>query len=157
MTVKTGADYQVQAAVVADLDRLMDIETRSHYHPWSRATMSRYLERNGVIWKLVDPATEQLVAFAVVTQIAGEAELLTFAVEPDLRGRGLGQQLLQQMLDMVEQGGCSQMFLEVRESNAAAIAVYEKLGFCQVGVRPNYYPASNGREDALLYCQELLA
>ena len=119
--------------------------------------MSRYLERNGVIWKLVDSTSAQLQAYAVVTQIAGEAELLTFAVEPELRGRGLGQILLQHMLDMVEQGGCDRMFLEVRESNEPAIAVYEKLGFCQVGVRPNYYPTKGGREDALLYCQELIA
>jgi len=157
MTLDSVVDYQIVAAQVSDLDALMHIENRSHYHPWSRAVMSRYLERNGVIWKLVDSTSAQLQAYAVVTQIAGEAELLTFAVEPELRGRGLGQILLQHMLDMVEQGGCDRMFLEVRESNEPAIAVYEKLGFCQVGVRPNYYPAKGGRENALLYCQELIA
>ena len=145
---------EIVAATPDDLDRLMTIEKQCQYHPWSLAVMSRYLNRPGVIWKAM--LDQQLVGFAVVTRVVGEAELLDIAIDPAFQGKGLGQQLLQSMLDMVSAEGCERMFLEVRESNAAAIAVYEKLGFGQVGVRPGYYPSSHGREDALMYCQELV-
>ncbi|MFK4754543.1 ribosomal protein S18-alanine N-acetyltransferase [Oceanobacter antarcticus] len=145
---------RIVAASPEDLQALMAIEQRCQSHPWSNAVMVRYLNKKQVVWRL--ELTESIVGFAVVTQVAGEAELLDIAIHPDYQGHGLGQQLLQHLLDMVAANGNERMFLEVRESNRAAIAVYEKLGFCQVGVRSNYYPAKQGREDALMYCQELI-
>ncbi|MDO6682024.1 ribosomal protein S18-alanine N-acetyltransferase [Oceanobacter sp. 5_MG-2023] len=136
-----------------DLEAVMAIEQRCQSHPWSREVMLRYLSKEHVVWRLELDGT--LIGFAVVTQIAGEAELLDIAIDPDYQGRGFGQQLLQRLLDDVGSKGNERMFLEVRASNMPAIAVYEKLGFCQIGVRRNYYPAKIGREDALMYCQEL--
>ncbi|WP_221801775.1 ribosomal protein S18-alanine N-acetyltransferase [Oceanobacter mangrovi] len=149
-----SSDLQFRPAGLDDLDAIMAIEQASHFHPWSRSVMERYLGKAGASWKLLDG--QQLLGFAVCPQIVGEAELMDIAIDPAQQGKGHGQWLLQQLLQQVMDDGCERMFLDVRESNAPAIAVYEKLGFCQVGVRPNYYPTATGKEDALLYCQELV-
>lgn len=144
----------IREASEQDLQCLMAIETASQSHPWSGAVMARYLKHPRAVW--IAEAAGKAVGFAVVTQIVGEAELLDIAIHPESQGRGYGEQLLTFLLDLVQTGGCERMFLEVRRSNDGAIYLYEKLGFCQVGVRKDYYPSRKGREDALLYCQEIL-
>lgn len=144
----------IRAALANDLHTLLAIEGASQSHPWSGPVMARYLKHHGNIWILEQ--SSRVVGFAVVTQVVGEAELLDIAVHPDQQGQGLGRLLLQHVLELVQQGGCERIFLEVRRSNLGAIHLYENMGFCQVGVRRDYYPTARGREDALLYCQELL-
>lgn len=116
--------------------------------------MARYLRHPQTIWVAEDNG--RCAGFAVVTRVAGEAELLDLAVHPDHQGLGLGRQLLKHVLELARSGACERIFLEVRRSNDRAIQLYETMGFCEVGVRKNYYPSGKGREDALLYCQELL-
>ena len=91
-----------------------------------------------------------MVGHCVFTVIANEAELLNFCLAPAHQGRGLAKEFLEQVLaDMTDRGGAS-IFLEVRESNAAAICLYQGSGFCEVGRRKGYYHHEQGREDALL-------
>lgn len=144
----------IRAALADDLHTLLAIENASQSHPWSGPVMARYLKHPDNIWIL--EKTGKAVGFAVVTQVVGEAELLDIVVHPDYQGQGLGHQLLEFVLELVRTGGCERIFLEVRRSNLGAIHLYEKMGFCQVGMRRDYYPTARGREDALLYCQELL-
>lgn len=150
----------IRAANVNDLDAIMAIEQVAHAHPWARSIMLRYLEKPGVCRVLENNG--EILAYAVVTVIAAEAELLTIAVAPAAQGRGLGQVMTDDVITSARQREAQQIFLEVRESNQNAIAVYEKAGFCQAGRRPGYYPLINrsgktiGREDALLYVLPLL-
>lgn len=90
-------------------------------------------------------------------QILDEGHLLGIAVVPSLRGQGLGMHLLQAALDEMRGKGCSRCLLEVRRSNRAAQALYERASFTLDGVRRDYYPPqeSGEREDALLYSREL--
>jgi len=86
--------------------------------------------------------------------VLDEANLLLMAIDPKYQGKGLGFQLLDQSVELLGDG-CVMVFLEVRQSNATAIGLYEKAGFHQMGVRKNYYPAdralfANGKEDAVL-------
>ena len=98
--------------------------------------------QNGIITTLHDFGTKS------TKQI--EAELLNFCLAPAYQGQGLAREFLVQVLaDMTDQGSES-VFLEVRESNEAAIRLYLGCGFCEIGRRKAYYPHEQGREDALL-------
>ena len=93
-------------------------------------------------------------AIAVFSIASGDAELLIISVDPAWQGKGLATQLLQLMAEQLEDYA-AELFLEVRASNDRAIELYNRAGFNQLGVRPSYYPAKNGREDAHIYGKTL--
>ena len=82
---------------------------------------------------------------------AGECHILNLAIHPDWQGRGLGRKLMNRLLGLARQHQADTAFLEVRESNEAALALYRSMGFNEVGLRRSYYPALGGREDALVF------
>ncbi len=138
---------------LSDLPHLMSIENVSQFHPWKASIMERYLKQGSV---LVLHKQGAVVGLAVVTVVVGDAELLNIAVAPEHRGQGCARRLLSAVEERVVSKQGERIFLEVRASNAAAIALYESNGYCQAGTRSNYYPApGGGREDAWLYCCEL--
>lgn len=140
----------MRLATEADLPAIMNIETTAHFHAWPESIVRGYLRRNNCVWVL--ETEQQIVAYAVNTLIAGEAELLMIAVLPSAQGRGYGRQLMDELLQHLTEQGAQQWFLDVRASNFKAIKLYEHIGFNQAGRRPNYYPTERGYEDALLYC-----
>ena len=83
--------------------------------------------------------------------------LAPVAVHPDWQGRHLGRRLLRRLLAIARQRGADTAFLEVRRSNRTAIHLYQTEGFCETGLRRGYYPAAQGREDAILMAKPLLA
>ncbi len=128
------------------------IEARSHAFPWRIENLRSSLESHVCIGLRHDSSW---VAYAVLTLVAGEAELLLFVVEKTWQGRGLGRRFLLELLPFARRRAQT-LFLEVRASNRRATELYETVGFNQVGVRPNYYPlAQNQREDALLFAFDL--
>lgn len=134
----------------SDLPSIVQLEESAHSHPWPEAQFQQRIQSDSQIhaaaWN-----DDQLLAYYFASQVVDQAELLNIAVAPKAQGQGLGEQMLQHLLDHLS-SDINEVFLEVRASNAAAIALYEKLGFNQMGVRNNYYPCEkNGREDALLY------
>lgn len=143
----------IRPAQLADLDALVDIEQRAQFHPWPTEVLKRYLLKPNCTWVL--EVQQQVLAYAVNTLVADEAELLMIAVAPQAQGKGHGRALLNFLQSYLHSQHAQRWFLDVRESNRKAIALYESLGFCQAGVRPNYYPSAQGFEDALLYCLEL--
>lgn len=142
----------IDIATLSDLPALMEVEQASHFHPWKLSIMERYLRQNAVIALRHE---RELVGFAIVTVVAGDAELLNIAVAPASRGMGYAKQLMAAVEEKASAQQAERIFLEVRASNTAAIGLYEQHGYCQTGIRPRYYPAPDGREDAWLYCQEL--
>lgn len=140
----------IRSASEDDFDAVMALETQAHYRPWPASIMHSYFKRNNCVWVLEH--NQIIVAYAVNTLIAGEAELLTIGVDPAQQGKGYGRELLQQLHDYLQEQHAEQWFLEVRVSNRKAIGLYESFGFNQAGRRPNYYPTERGSEDALLYC-----
>jgi ribosomal-protein-alanine N-acetyltransferase len=132
----------------ADLPRALQIEQASHAFAWSEATFlsnqgDRYLNL-----KIV--SDNQIVGFAISQIVLDEATLFNLAILPDFQRRGLGRRLLQVLLDQLSARGMQTVWLEVRASNNRAIALYEQFGFNEVSVRRDYYPAANGREDAII-------
>ena len=92
----------------------------------------------------------EVVAYGIVAMGAGEAHILNICVGEAMRGRGVGRQMLKLLLERSRQAGMRDVFLEVRPSNLHAIALYQSLGFIEVGRRKAYYQAEDGREDALV-------
>lgn len=137
----------------ADLESVLRIEREVHAHPWTPGNFSDAL-RSGYLCK-VHEAEQGMLGYAVLMLAVDEAELLDIAIAARQQRRGLGRQLLEQMLELARRRGMRRMVLEVRASNAAAIGLYRKAGFTDIGLRRDYYPAANGREDAILMGREL--
>ncbi|MBB1198908.1 ribosomal-protein-alanine N-acetyltransferase [Enterobacteriaceae bacterium 89] len=131
-----------------DLPRAWQIEQRAHAFPWSEQTLaSNQGERYLNLQLTVDG---EMAAFAITQIVLDEATLFNIAVDPAWQRRGLGRELLEQVIDEVEKRGVVTLWLEVRASNVAAIALYESLGFNEATIRRNYYPTAEGREDAII-------
>jgi ribosomal-protein-alanine N-acetyltransferase len=93
---------------------------------------------------------------AVMSLMApGECHVLNVCVRPDLQGAGLGRELMNHLIDTARGYGVTLMLLEVRPTNLAALELYRSLGFNEVGLRKDYYPARGGREDGLVLALEL--
>ncbi|WP_436893345.1 ribosomal protein S18-alanine N-acetyltransferase [Siccibacter turicensis] len=132
----------------SDLATAYAIEKRSHAFPWSEKTFaSNQGERYLNLRLEVDG---QLAAFAITQVVLDEATLFNIAVDPAYQRRGLGRALLEHLITQLEQRDVFTLWLEVRASNAPAIALYESLGFNEATVRRNYYPTADGREDAIV-------
>jgi len=132
-----------------DVAQVGAVERASYQFPWSEGIFRDCL-RVGYLCRVADLDGE-IVAYGVVAMGAGEAHILNLCVRADLRGRSIGRQMLMLLLERSRQAGMDAVFLEVRPSNPYAIALYQSVGFVQVGLRKGYYQApDNGREDALV-------
>ncbi len=134
-----------------DLDAVAAIERAIYPFPWTRGNFSDSLEAGYDGWIFEDPegASREPLGYAIVMWLPEEAHLLNFSVAGPLQGRGIGGRMLDWLLDDVRRRGAFGMMLEVRPSNAPALALYRRAGFAQLGVRKGYYPAGGGtREDA---------
>ena len=130
-----------------DLDQVLEIERNSFPHPWLRQHFTDELNSPYAFPLAAFDAAGRLVGFICPMQLLDEGHILDVAVDPALRGAGVGRFLVQQVLQDCRFGGASFVSLEVRESNVSAIGLYKKMGFIEVGRRKRYY--ENG-EDALM-------
>jgi ribosomal-protein-alanine N-acetyltransferase len=136
-----------------DLPHVSSIERRSYDFPWSHGVfrdclLAGYqcivLERDG-----------DVAGYGILSVAAGEAHILNLCVEPAYRAHGYGERLLDDMLLRARTATVREIFLEVRPSNANALALYRKKGFFKVANRPAYYQAHEGREDAAVLAKKL--
>ena len=130
-----------------DIPAVVALERSGQLTPWTEGNFRDAMSAGNLglvgIWQHV------LVAMAVLQMAAGQAELLTMAVNRELRRRGFGRQLLGELIARAAEYGADAIWLEVRASNAAAIALYRSTGFVDIGWRKGYYATAEGREDAI--------
>ncbi len=131
-----------------DLDAIMQIEPTIYSHPWTRGNFSDSLNSGYSAWILEEKS--EMIGYALLMMIMDEAHLLNLSIAKAHQKQGLGRYLLEHMLKIAKTHKAAHMFLEVRPSNVSAIALYESIGFCEMAVRRGYYPAKEGREDAIL-------
>jgi [ribosomal protein S18]-alanine N-acetyltransferase len=146
-------DFIIRAMIDADVTGIMKIETRAYAFPWT-AGIFRDCMGAGYCCHVLERNAE-IIAYAVMSLGAKEAHILNICVSPDARGEGYGYALMDKLLALARQLRADMMFLEVRPSNEAARRLYDKLGFNEIGTRRNYYPAEQGREDALILAKQL--
>ena len=131
----------------SDLNTVCQIENQVQSHPW---TLSQFQDSINSYQSTVIERQGQVIAFCILQPVLDEANLLLMAVDPQFQGQGLGFHILTESIRLLKNNPI-QIFLEVRESNHTAIALYEKSDFHQIDLRKNYYPNSDGtREHAII-------
>lgn len=136
-----------------DLEVVCEIEQRSAEHPW-QPTHFRESLTSGYVGLVVE-SEGQIIGHCMLMLVAGEASILIFTVDQAQQGKGIGRLFLQSLVQFAQQQHCDTLFLEVRKSNHRAFQLYLTEGFCEVGIRKNYYPTAQGREDAIVMVLDL--
>jgi ribosomal-protein-alanine N-acetyltransferase len=148
LAVGQGDSYLLSEFGDADLPAIVALEQRASIWPWAERNFRDSVQSSHLCLGVKHRG--HWCAHAVLSLVADEAELLILAVDPTMQRQGLGRALMTSAMDLVA-GRAAELFLEVRQSNARAIAFYESLGFNCLGERRNYYPSKSGREHALVY------
>jgi len=138
-----------------DLDQVLSNEFSAYAFPWTRGIFADCLKEDQECW--VGCLAGSVIGHLIITLGAGEAHLLNVCVRRDCQGQGYGRTLTLHALKRARSGGADALFLEVRPSNLIAARLYESLGFTEVGLRRNYYPANGGHEDARVLVLDLEA
>jgi len=133
------------------VQQIAALEKECFSDPWSENTIARELDDPLAYW-LVAEYDGAVVGYVGSQTVLGESDMMNIAVSKAYRRRGIAQQLVEALVRALKEKGAYRLTLEVRLSNEPALALYRKLGFVQVGRRPNYY--SNPREDALILRKE---
>lgn len=141
-------DYALRPMLEADLDAIMQIEPTIYSHPWTRGNFNDSLKAGHNAWVMTQD--NEIVGYAVIMIVLDEAHLLNISIAAPYQKQGLGRMLLMYLIDQAKALKTENIFLEVRVSNVSAIALYEDVGFVEMSIRRGYYPASKGREDAVL-------
>jgi len=139
---------QLAPMAEADLDAVLVIERAVYTHPWTRGNFADSLRARYQCRTWRQGGT--LLGYFVLLAAAGEAHLLNLSIAPAWQRRGHGSALLREAMRVAREDGAKKVFLEVRPSNLAGKALYERFGFRKIALRRGYYPAQGGREDALV-------
>ena len=139
-------DVHVRPMRADDIEAVVAIESDTFSSPWKADTFTSLLDRPAVELLVMEPDRAELVGYAVLWCVLDQGELANVAVVPEHRGKGFGRHLVAEVIEVARDRGVTKLFLEVRASNERAAALYERLGFDEVGLRRAYY--DNPREDA---------
>ncbi len=142
------APLLISSMIDADIKDVLSIEQQSFSTTWPANAFFQELHDNKLAHYYVGRAGSKLVAYGGIWVILEDSHVTTIAVSPGFRGRRYGEKMLLHLLDQAMDRGASWMTLEVRESNAAAQALYRKYGFTTVSTRRGYY--SDNNENALV-------
>lgn len=148
MSAVLKTQYQFRPMHMDDLDTIMVIEPQIYPYPWTRGNFSDSLDSGYSAWVLMH--NEEIIGYSLMMMVLDEAHLLNLSIAKTYQKQGLGRTLLEHMVDIAKNNQIANMFLEVRQSNISAMALYESMGFNEMAIRRNYYPATNGRENAVL-------
>jgi ribosomal-protein-alanine N-acetyltransferase len=134
--------------IEADIESVIAIENVVHMHPWTDGNFRDSLAAGYQCW--IAGGAFEIAAYGVLMVAAGEAHLLNLSVATQWHRKGLGSDFTRFFIKLAQDHGAEKIYLEVRPSNVPARALYAAHGFAEVGTRPDYYPAAQGREDALI-------
>lgn len=127
--------------------QIAELEKLCFSDPWSEKSIETELSCRLSLW-LVALEADRVVGYVGSQTVIDETDMMNIAVHPDYHRRGIAEELINALICALREKGSHALTLEVRASNAPAITLYEKLGFVQIGRRPNYY--RNPKEDALI-------
>ncbi len=141
----------------SDLSRIVHIEQTAHVSPWARLSFEESMTR-GDFCRVLE-ARDQILAYHVTSRVLDELHILNVVCAPKAQGLGLGHVLMQDILTLAQSARARKLFLEVRESNLVAQALYGKWQFEKIAVRKHYYrprKPNSERENALVYARQFV-
>ena len=144
----------MRAMMHADVDEVSGIELAVQAYPWTRGNFIDALNHGYVC--CVDEVDGKIRGYAVLMPVLEEAELLNISVVSGQQHKVLGSAILREMLQLARTKNIRRVFLEVRSSNVAALALYRNTGFDEIGVRRGYYQNASGSEDAITMACDLV-
>jgi [ribosomal protein S18]-alanine N-acetyltransferase len=144
---------QIRPMQEPDVQEVAEIERTAYAYPWTEGIFKDCLRVGYSAWVL--EWRQRIGAYGVMILTPGESHLLNLCVRPEVQGMGLGRKMLEHLLGVARRCPSEILFLEVRPSNIPAIDLYRRFGFNEVGTRQGYYPALQGREDALILAMQL--
>lgn len=136
-----------------DLDAVVAAEARIHAFPWTRGNFADSLAAGHGAWLVREDG--RMTGYALVMQVLDEAHLLNISILPECQRGGRGTALLESLVELNRARGVRRLLLEVRAGNLAALHFYKRHGLVEIGRRRGYYPAHEGREDAIVMAREL--
>ena len=135
----------------AHVAQIAELEKQCFSDPWSEKSVASELENPLALW-LAAVENSRVLGYAGSQTVMDETDMMNIAVHPDFRHQGIAKGLIESLIAELKERGSRCLTLEVRRSNMPAVSLYEKLGFTQIGRRPNYY--RNPKEDALILRKE---
>ncbi len=139
---------------LVDLGAVVAIERAAYAVPWSDGIFRDCLRVGYCCWVLEQEGA--VIGYGIMQVVARESHILNLCVHPAYHRQGFGRALLARLLDLARDHRADTVLLEVRPTNEAAIALYTRMGFNEVGVRRGYYPGHKGKEDALILARSLV-
>lgn len=153
MNIRPQLVVRIKPMRQLDLDEVAAAEATLFEFPWTRGNFADSLQADHSAW--VCRADRALAGYAVMLVALDEAHLLNLSVLQPWQGRGYARGMLGHLFRTARRDGAARMYLEVRPSNSRAIGLYQDFGFVRVGSRRGYYPARDGREDALVMASDI--
>ena len=153
MNENMSALVEIRTMNYSDLSQVIRVEIKAYPHPWTLGIFRDCLRVGHHAWVML--LDQKVVGYAVVMLSPGEAHILNICVDPDYQAKGLGRHLLRHLIKSTNQTDIDMVLLEVRRSNTRAQRLYQSEGFHELGVRKAYYPAKDGREDAIILARYL--
>ena len=138
---------------LADIRWVMQVEREVYQFPWTDKIFNDCIRVGYDCWLALQQ--QNIVGHAVISVTAGESHMLNLSIARKHQRKGYGRQFIEFLIDEARERNAQTMLLEVRPSNTAAINCYNSAGFNEIGCRKDYYPASEGREDALLFARQI--
>jgi ribosomal-protein-alanine N-acetyltransferase len=153
-SVKSNDLMRLRKMDPGDLPEIMVIETANYEFPWSEDIFKDCLRTMTYTNWVLEAADDTIIGYCIISIAACEAHIMNVSVSPNYQHQGAGRKMLEHMIEYARsRAEC--IFLEVRPSNPRAMKMYKRLGFNEIGIRKAYYPAANGREDAIMLELEL--
>jgi ribosomal-protein-alanine N-acetyltransferase len=143
----------IRKMLETDIDAVMVNENSAYDFPWTASIMANNQKRHYcIVYESISENNKpvEILGHAILSTVADEASVLNIAVSPNAQRQRIGYQMMENILAHADEKKCVEVFLEVRESNRPAFTMYHQFGFNEVGIRNNYYPTHQGREDAIL-------
>lgn len=141
---------QFSPLTIQNSEACFELHKQGQFSPWSRKIFNDCLTKPYFAYSLDQDS--QPLGYYIGMTVLDEVTLMDIVVSAADQGNGLGKSLLRHFMELCNQNNIQQIWLEVRESNAAAINLYDNAGFILVEQRVNYYPSAKGKEDALIMC-----
>lgn len=153
MNEELSALVEIRTMNYSDLKQVIAVEKKAYPHPWTLGIFRDCLRIGYNAWVMT--LDREVIGYGIVMLSSGEAHILNICINPDYQKKGLGRYLLRHLIKKSNQTDIDMVLLEVRRSNAYAHKLYQSEGFHELGVRKAYYPAVDGREDAIILAKYL--